>query len=152
MPCSLAIVSLPAQMFLAAHLIPERNMWNRVFDFNKGETCVPEPHWFIMREFLASWMFWLRRTVPQGLPIVDAAVVLARLVCAAAEQVKSRPIEVDGLAPPVNPVVSAQEGAAAGFAPVSVGGPSGGMIAFDIRSTSQSEAERALASASKLPS
>ena len=39
-------------MFRAASLVPKHNHWRRVFDFNKGEAAVPEPHWTIMREVL----------------------------------------------------------------------------------------------------
>ncbi|KAA0153759.1 hypothetical protein FNF31_06412 [Cafeteria roenbergensis] len=103
------------EMFASAHLAPERNLWNRVFDFNKGETCVPEPHWSVLPT----------------------------------EQIKSRSIVVDGLPAPVNPVEASPQATTGSAVAPSRGASSGGMVAFDIRSTSQSDAERALAVAAK---
>ncbi len=138
----------PAQMFASAHLAPERNLWNRVFDFNKGETCVPEPHWSVLREWhtrLAVHRPGARRmgsTCCQRCP-------LFRTAFAATEQIKSRSIVVDGLPAPVNPVEASPQATTGSAVAPSRGASSGGMVAFDIRSTSQSDAERALAVAAK---
>ena len=47
------------QHFAAANLQPENNHWSNVYDFNKGDTAYPEPHWELLPR--SQWKQW---TVP----------------------------------------------------------------------------------------
>jgi len=129
-------------MFRAASLVPEHNHWRRVFDFNKGEAAIPEPHWTIMREHGGS------RPLPASLRILRATLQPPLPVRTAAEaEVREKTVEIEGLPGPVNPVPRDSAPSAAAVA-AATSGPEA-MMTFDIRDTSQAAAEEAVARASE---
>lgn len=53
-----------AAHFAKANLQPAHNHWCNVFDFNKGDARIPEPHWELLADNGDNWVQWA--PVPDG--------------------------------------------------------------------------------------
>jgi Tubulin binding cofactor C len=148
--------------FRRAQLDPRHNHWQRVFDFNKGQADIPEPHWDILRTCSVGRGRWVGNGGGVGRGLVFCVVVvlifcpfprliLSSFSSAAEEEWAPWAVPVEGLAEPENPVpldaapAPVEPAGGAGGASVwgSRGGGGGGMMAFDIR-TGQAAAEAAM--------
>lgn len=48
------------QQFRSANLPPDDDHWLKIFDFNKDDDKVPEPHWLLLEK--PAWTEWAVRT------------------------------------------------------------------------------------------
>jgi len=53
-----AFYPFQSEHFAKAELIPEHNHWCNVFDFNKGDGSIPEPHWMVIPQE-NGWPQWI---------------------------------------------------------------------------------------------
>jgi hypothetical protein len=125
------------QLFLDASLDAKHNHWRRVFDFNKGEAAIPEPHWVIMGESAEP----IELGAAQSVALLHFTLVPCIALPWIADPAGHKPwrIEVDEQPEPVNPVPIDADAEDA-----SAGALLGGVMAFDIKSTSQDAAQAKL--------
>jgi hypothetical protein len=137
-----------SQAFRRANLDARHNHWRRVFDFNRGQADIPEPHWSILRTSCRA-----SARSADGKGEGKKGFRSWAVSCAAETEWVPWSVPVDGLPEPENPVpldaapAPADDAAGAGGASIwgrgGGGGGGGGMMSFDIR-TGQAAAEAAL--------
>ena len=110
-----------ASKFQAANLDPEKNQWSRVFDFNKGDASIPEPHWSIVEQ--GDWPTWVISDFGEPENPVKGGAVAAKVEDAGLQSFGIDVSQADAARATMddaaggNPAVDAAQPAADGFDP-----------------------------------